>query len=246
MLDWIGIIILGLFMGLVMNYLADVLPITRRLSVPVCVGCQKKIHWFHYFAFRKCPHCNRKRTLRSSITVISFPIVFMLLRAIPNDRLAFWEGVVVLSYFYLVLINDIEYRVVLHPVSIFGGIIFFLLGWRLHGIANTLFGFAAGLGVMFGLYYLGTLFIKITSKRRMQESTEVALGLGDVNLGGVIGLILGWPGIFAGLILAVVLAGIFSGVYLLISLAKHKYQHNLAIPYAPFLVLGAVVLLFRP
>jgi leader peptidase (prepilin peptidase)/N-methyltransferase len=111
---------------------------------------------------------------------------------------------------------------------------------------NTILGFAAGFGVMILLYYFGTLFIKITSKRRGKESTDVALGFGDVNLGGVIGLILGWPGIFAGLILAIVLAGVFSGVYLIISLVMHKYKKNLAIPYAPFLVLGAFVLLFRP
>ncbi|MCJ7624860.1 MAG: prepilin peptidase [Anaerolineaceae bacterium] len=246
MLNWIVIIILGLFMGVLVNYLADVMPITRKLSEPVCISCQNMIPWDYYLTFKKCPHCDRNRRLRSWITLISFPILFLFLRAFPNDRLVFWEGVVVLSYFSLVLINDIEYRVVLQPVIIFGGVIFLFLGWRLHGIVNTILGFMVGFGVMFVIYYLGTLFIKFTAKRRMQETTDVALGFGDVNLGGVIGLILGWPGIFAGLIMAIVFAGIFSGIYLLFSIVKHEYQHNLAIPYAPFMVLGTLVLLLRP
>jgi prepilin signal peptidase PulO-like enzyme (type II secretory pathway) len=57
---------------------------------------------------------------------------------------------------------------------------------------------------------------------------------------------MGWPGITAGLILAILLAGMASAVYLLIQIIAHRYKVFSSIPYAPFLVLGSAILLFRP
>ncbi len=81
------------------------------------------------------------------------------------------------------------------------------------------------------------------STGRDLEEPEDALGFGDVNLGGVIGLLLGWPGIIAGLVFAILLAGGFSLVYLLIKLLRREYRPSLAIPYGPFLAASAAWLL---
>jgi len=99
---------------------------------------------------------------------------------------------------------------------------------------------------MLGLYYLGIVLSQLITKIRNQPVDEVALGFGDVNLGGVLGLYLGWPGITAGLLLAIILGGSFSLFIILYHLITHKYQMFMAIPYAPFLLLGAALLLFRP
>ena len=143
------------------------------------------------------------------------------------------------------MITDIEYRLILQPVSIFGAVVTLLIGIKLHGWLATLIGGAAGFVIMLFLYYLGELFARWVSKRRGQEIEEVALGFGDVNLSAVLGLLLGWPGITAGLILAIFLAGIFSGFYLLVAKLGKRYQQYTAIPYAPFLIIGSLLLIFR-
>ena len=40
---------------------------------------------------------------------------------------------------------------------------------------------------------LGVLIIKLINRRRGQPVNDVAFGFGDVNLSGVLGLMLGWP-----------------------------------------------------
>jgi prepilin signal peptidase PulO-like enzyme (type II secretory pathway) len=82
------------------------------------------------------------------------------------------------------------------------------------------------------------------ARRKGKSLTEDALGFGDVNLGGVLGLILGWPGILLGLVLAILLAGVGSLLYLLFSLVTRRYRDDLVIPYGPFLIASAVALLF--
>ena len=107
-------------------------------------------------------------------------------------------------------------------------------------------GGLAGFGIMLALFYLGFLFVKWLSKLRGREIEEDALGFGDVMLSGVLGLLLGWPGIAAGLVIAVLLGGLGGIVTLAIMLIRRKYQAFTAIPYGPFLILAAAVLLFPP
>ena len=71
-----------------------------------------------------------------------------------------------------------------------------------------------------------------------------ALGFGDVNRGGVIGLLLGWPGIIAGLIAAILLAGAVGLFTFTIAFLRHRYDPNLALPYGPFLAIAAIFLLY--
>jgi len=59
-----------------------------------------------------------------------------------------------------------------------------------------------------------------------------------------LGLLLGWPGIVAGLVLAILLGGVISLFYLLVMLVLRKYKAFTAIPYGPFLVASAILLLF--
>jgi leader peptidase (prepilin peptidase)/N-methyltransferase len=114
----------------------------------------------------------------------------------------------------------------------------------MHGLVETLAGGAAGFILMLGLYYLGVLFSRWIGKRRGKAIDEEALGFGDVNLSGILGLLLGWPGILAGLIIAVMLGGAVSLIYLVYMLVTRQYKLFTPIPYGPFLVLSAVSLLY--
>jgi prepilin signal peptidase PulO-like enzyme (type II secretory pathway) len=237
--------ILGLFGGLVVNYLSDVLPSQRRLSTPICVYCFKSQPWPNYLIWpRHCPDCDRRRPWRVWVVELFFMAASVILWLQPPARLGFAIGWILLLYFSVVVVIDLEHRLILHVVSLTGAVLGLGIGVWLHGWLPTLIGGAVGFFVMLALYYLGDLFARWLARRRGQELDEVALGFGDVNLAGVLGLLLGWPGISAGLILAILLGGFFSLIYLVIMLVRRRYKAFMAIPYGPFLVAAAVFLLY--
>ncbi len=129
---------------------------------------------------------------------------------------------------------DVEYRVVLYQVIGVGVLICIPLGIYWNGLLDTILGGITGFGMMFILYYFGILFNRWMSKRRGEEIEEVALGFGDVNLSGVLGLLLGWPKIAISLFFSVVMGGVFSGLYLLVSVLAAVTALSLQYPMHPF------------
>ena len=83
-------------------------------------------------------------------------------------------------------------------------------------------------------------------KRRGEPVDEEALGLGDVYVAAILGLILGWPGITAGLLGGILIGGLVSGLILVWMVLRRNYHPFLALPYAPFLIVAALILLARP
>jgi leader peptidase (prepilin peptidase)/N-methyltransferase len=236
---------IGWVVGVLVNYVADVLPLRRRLVRPFCFACDQPQGWVSYAVWpRKCSHCGQRRSWRAWLVVIIYIILAIWLWEMPAEKLGFLGGLLLLAYFGVVVIIDIEYRLIMHPVSIFGAILALVIGVYLHGWPNTLLGGLAGFGAMWLLYKLGELMMILISKIRGQSIGDVALGFGDVNLSGVLGLLLGWPAIFVGLLLAVLLAGIVSFFYLILMLALRRYRLFTALPYGPFLVAGAGLLIF--
>jgi len=240
------ILIFGILSANLSNYFSDILPINRRLGKPICVNCKSNILISKYILFVKCSQCGKRRSSRSFVTLFAFPMAFLILWYYPPARLGFWIGAGLLIYFSIIFIIDLEYRAILQPVVLFGAIILFGVGVMLHGVVKTAIGGISGFGIMIILFYFGVLFQKLIGKFRGVEIEEVALGFGDVYLSGILGLLLGWPGITAGLFLAIIFAGIVSIFIIMITKIKKIYKPFTAIPYAPFLILGTLVLLYRP
>ena len=238
--------ILGWAGGALVNYLADVLPARRRLAPPFCLECQHSQAWANYLFWpRRCPACGRRRPWRTWLVELLFTLATLWLWFSPPVRLSFPAGFVLLVYFAVITVIDIEHRLILHPTSLAGAVLGLGVGIPLHGVWRTLAGGLAGFASMFLLYLLGFLFLRLLKRRSAAEGDE-ALGFGDVMLGGVLGLILGWPGIFGSLFLTILLAGAASLVYLVAMIVARKYSPALAIPYGPYLILGAVLLLYFP
>jgi len=110
---------------------------------------------------------------------------------------------------------------------------------------STVLGGVVGFGSVYMLYLLGILFSKGMAKRRGEEIDEVAFGFGDVTLSGVIGLIVGMPGVLIAVFLGIMAAGIFSLGYIIFTLVKGKYSAFMPIPYGPFLIMGAIFVYLR-
>jgi leader peptidase (prepilin peptidase)/N-methyltransferase len=244
--------ILGWLSGWLVNYLADVLPETRKFKRPTCPACKAKFKWTNYLLFRKCSNCGKRRSPRTFFIQGLMLVAILWIWVFHGQALPFPLGIILLIYLAVVLIIDLEHRVILHPVSILGAFLGLGVGIYLRsgpslifGITSTLLGGATGFGIMLVFYFLGELFVKRMSKKGGLASDEVALGFGDVSLSGILGLLLGWQLIFVCLFFAILVGGVVSLVIIVGMLIAKKYKAFTAIPYAPFLILSAIYFLFR-
>jgi prepilin signal peptidase PulO-like enzyme (type II secretory pathway) len=151
---------------------------------------------------------------------------------------------IVMIYFGIVVVIDLEHHLIMHPISIFGSILGLFIGIQLHGLLFTIIGGLAGFGGMLILYFLGALFARFIVRKSQEGFSDEALGFGDVILGGILGLILGWPAIMGGLFISIIFAGAVSMIYLLLTVIARKYRAFTFIPYGPFMIAGAVALIF--
>lgn len=242
--------LIGLLAALMVNYLADILPVRRKLASPICLNCGQKQPLVNYLFWpRRCKNCRQRRTPRTWVVEGLGVMLAVWVWNSPEaqQRLGLFWGAVVLIYFAVIVVIDYEHRLILHPTSLFGAGLGLLIGIVLNGIPVTLIGGLVGYGLMLGLYYLGALFTKLMARLQGRTIDEVALGFGDVNLTGVLGLMLGWPNVVIALFLSVLSAGLVGAVLLLAQMISRKYRSfMLAMPYGPFLILGAFLMLFLP
>jgi prepilin signal peptidase PulO-like enzyme (type II secretory pathway) len=244
-------VLIGLVTGWLVNYLSDVLPVTRTFSRPTCPECQKPYKWVTYLSLRRCEQCDNKRSIRTWLVFLLFPVASVLIYLFPRPILPYTLGMTLLVFFGVVAIIDLEHRVVLHPVSLFGVVFGLGVGIYLRsgkslgeGILTTLIGGLAGFCIMLLLYLLGVFYVRLMAKKKGLPPDEIALGFGDVNLAGILGLMLGTKAIVACLFIAILGGGFVSLVIILGMLAVKKFRAFTAIPYAPFLILAAIYLLF--
>lgn len=221
-------LLFGLLTGALVNYLADVLPRTRRLSTPI---------WWPLTSKSLSSYLSSRRVVLVHIVTVG---AGYFLWSRPPIGFPVYVLAAILFYFLLVTVIDIEHRVVMHPVSIVGAFFLGLIGFWRHGFVPTVLGGLIGFAAMLSLFYLGELLGRWLAKRRGEPWEDTALGFGDVNLAGVIGLFMGYPGVLAALVSGLFFAGVFSLGYMIWSLLTKRYQPFAAIPYAPFLSLGAV------
>ena len=252
----------GLLVGWLVNYLADVLPATRRFSQPTCLHCNSPLSIGKYLLLAKCPTCRKRRGLRAWVVQI-FALVSSLwlwllpptkfADAISTPALAFLAGLFLLTYFGVVFVIDLEHRLILHPVSIFGAVLGLGVGWLFHGLGPTLLGGLGGFGIMFVFYLFGTLFARIRARKMKAAGQDVddeeALGAGDVILASVLGLMLGWPLIWFGLLVGILLGGLITIPLLVIMLIVRRYKQDawmVFIPYGPFFLISATLIIYFP
>jgi len=233
-------VVVGAIIGILINYLSDVLPVTRRLTTPVCTNCGNLYSLRDYLISFKCSKCGKKTSLRTLVVLILSMVVCTLLDFFPLSTLSFWATLPIILFLGVIMVIDIEHRAVLIETSIIGLILFVIYGWILHGILRTILGGLAGFLIMLGLYYLGILFTRVAGKVRNQTIDEVALGFGDVYVCAFLGFFTGWATIIGTILIAILASGVFSLLYVFISVIIKRYRSFSAIPYAPFLILGSI------
>ena len=116
-----------------------------------------------------------------------------------------------------------------------GTVFSFLRGINNLNIAVEMWlGMLLGASIFLTLTYLGNLIFR-----------KETMGFGDVKLMGALGLFFGWRNVIAISIISFLIAAIYS-VYLIIKTKVKKEEMSEFIPFGPFIVLSAFVVMFIP
>lgn len=241
----IFLVLFGLVLGSFLNVCIYRLPRERSVVVPrsFCPRCRTFIKWYdniplisYLVLLGKCRVCKRR------ISPV-YPIVELLSAVLSWYTYYKFGSIIPYVLYYLFLIAplivitfiDLEHRLILDIITIPGiavGIAsrFILMhgDWLAVG-KDTLLGILVGGGFL-AIVGFGYEWIKKCE----------GLGGGDVKLAAMLGAFFGWKGIIFILFLSSVI-GSLVGIILLVVFKKGL---KFAIPYGPFLALGAIAYLY--
>ena len=236
----IWIFVLGLCVGSFLNVCIYRLPVQASIVKPrsKCPACDTPIAFYDNIPILsfillkgRCRHCKVSIGMR-------YPLVELLAGVMSVCVfLGFGPTMTGLVYFLLVMVLiavtfiDIDHRIIPDKITLPGIPIFFLLALFLPdlSVTDSLLGILAGGGSL----YLVAWGYHLTTGRE-------GMGGGDIKLLAMIGAVVGWQGI-----LFTIFAGSFLGCAVGIALMiKNRKGMKLAVPFGPFLSLGAVIYLF--
>jgi len=212
-----------------------------------CPLCQHNLVWYELipivsfiFLRGRCRRCNKKISWQYPIVEIICGTLFLLIYQTqvlssqtilpPNFvEVVYISGFYVLTIFLVIIfLYDLKYYLILDiitfPAMLVAVLWQMIVDFSLTNFINILLAATVG-GGFFLLQFL-------VSKGKW-------IGGGDIRLGALLGFILGWPDILAGLMLAYVIGAIFSlGMVLL-----KKKRWGAQIPFGTFLTIGAFIAL---
>ncbi|MBA7573124.1 Type 4 prepilin-like proteins leader peptide-processing enzyme [subsurface metagenome] len=226
--------LLGLFVGSFLNVCIDRLPRRQSIIHPRshCAACNRKlgnldvIPIFSYLWLRgRCRYCQAPIPIRLPIVEGMTGLLFALLYWKFGLGLELGISLVYTCLLTVIFVIDLENQLVLDKV-IYPGMalaLAFSFFWPELGVVSSLIGGAIGLAAMalpFIIYRRG-------------------MGMGDVKLGALVGLMSGYPLVAIALLLAVITGGLVAAILLAFKIKKRSDP----IPFAPFLATSAMVTL---
>lgn len=226
--------ILGCIIGSFANVCIHRLPWQHSLVLPPshCPNCQQELRPWHnipilsYVLLRgQCAYCQTVISWRYPFVELLCGLLYIILYEHFGLSIQGMIFTLLVTSLLIVSFIDAAYRVI-PDVMTLPGIIAGLLASALVtsvGLGSAILGVTLGGGLF--------LLIAIISRGGM--------GGGDIKLTAMIGAFLGWQGVFVTIFLAA-LSGAVSGLFLIV--VKKKGRKD-ALPFGPFLALGALLAL---
>jgi leader peptidase (prepilin peptidase)/N-methyltransferase len=231
------LVILGLLLGGIVNWLADQLPQRAGLRRPACPRCAHVYGPAGWLGLGRrlllrgaCPQCGLPTRRRVLFVELGLMVIFgslpFLISELPNLLI----NALYIAVLVLVIVTDLEHRLIFHvvtfPVTAWALVGAFLVSDNNFGLA--LGGAALGFGVFYAFYWFGRLVFG-----------PGALGFGDVTLSMMMGAMLGLHRIPFALVLGIFIGGIVSLLFLVTRRAGMRTKTA----YGPYLAVAGIVML---
>jgi len=230
------IFIFSLVIGSFLNVVIYRAKIKKSVLAPrsFCPHCKHILSWrdlipvASFILLRgKCRYCREKISPSYALVELSTGVLFVLFYLQAGSfNLALVFNLFFASILVVVFVYDLRYYLIIDNVILLGAIGAILASIFLGRLSfpQAILGSLAG-GVFFAI-------IVLVSRGKW-------MGGGDVKLGFLLGLILGWPKILAALFLAFILGSIV-GIFLVI---RGKKKLKSAVPFGPFLAAATLVVM---
>jgi leader peptidase (prepilin peptidase)/N-methyltransferase len=247
------IFVAGLVVGSFLSALTYRLPLGIQISKgrSFCDKCGQKINWYdnipifsYFFLDGKCRYCKKVISLRypliefgTLVTFLSVTHFFNYCSRGGSGAICEWKGILgfwavpfllfVSAGIIAVFITDYENQIILDSIilPLFALslllLIFFNPDYTFHNILSA---------------FAGSLFLLILNLITKGKG----MGLGDVKLALLGGIILGWPSTSSWLLSSFII-GAFVGLFLVL-IKKARFGKNIA--FGPFLVISFFLALF--
>ena len=234
----IWICIIGAIMGSFLGCMGYRIPNKIKTTYPssFCSSCKKPLKWYmnipiisYLLQGGKCKYCGKKIGFIYFFIEVLGAILFTLNYKLYGFDMNFFVTTILTCVLIVTIVSDFEYYYISDRVLVISAIclliVFFIF------LPRTDFYMRIVTGVILFLFMFG---IKILGNSMFETES---LGDGDIKLMAVIGLSLGLVNSFIALFFAAVLGLLFS----LITMVKNK-DHM--IPFGPFLLIGALLVIY--
>ncbi|MBA7637519.1 Type 4 prepilin-like proteins leader peptide-processing enzyme [subsurface metagenome] len=226
---------LGLAIGSFLNLCIDRLPKRESIVRPPshCDACRHRlspldlIPLLSYLYLRgKCRYCGASIPYRVPLVEGVTGLIFLLLWNHYGLSIELPLAMLFASLFIVIVVIDIEHHLIPSRVVYPAIGLAFLVPILTHnyGIVSAVIGGATGFGILMPLAFF----------------FPSAMGMGDVKLAALIGLLVGFPQVFIALLIGFVIGGAVGGGLLAAKLKRRKDP----IPLAPFLTAGLITTVF--
>ncbi len=244
-MPFIFTVIVGAIIGIFINYFSDVLPVSRRITRPICKTCDEPYGVKDYLFTYRCSTCGTRISSRSIIVIITSIAASIFFYFLPLPKLSFWALPPILIFLGVIIVIDIEHRVVLIQTTIVGFVLLAIYGMIFRDLSSTIYGTLGGFLIMIAFYFLGIGFTKIMGVIRNKQIDEVAFGFGDVCMGAILGSLVGWPSIIGAVFISILAFATFSiALFLVLILVKKYHAFSNTLPFTIFLIFGAIAVFY--
>ncbi len=230
---------LGLIVGSFLNVCIFRIPQGQSIVWPhsYCPSCREPLRWYHnipvisfLFLRGRCSFCKHPISYRYPLVELTTGVLFLVVFLRFGLHWAspiYW---IFVSILIAISFIDFDHRIIPDRISLPGMAAGFLLSFmnpRLPWL-ESLLGIVAGGGIL----YVVAMAYKLLSN-------VDGMGGGDIKLLAMIGAFLGWKAVFPVIFISSALGCVVGVPAMLIRRANSRF----AIPFGPFLALGALVYL---
>ena len=234
------VLLVGMTIGSFLNVCIYRIPISKSVVYPPssCPNCDYRIRWydnipiFSYIGLKgRCRRCGIPISLRYPMVELMTGLFALccLLRFGLTAHAAIYF--VFIATLIVITFIDIDYQIIPDMISLPGIPVFFLASLFIPNLSirDSLIGIAVGGG---SLWLVAESYYLLTKKDGM--------GGGDIKLLAMMGGLIGWKGVLFTIFVSS-LSGTLSGLIIMLVTRKNL---RIAIPFGPFLAIGAITYIF--